>query len=60
MLQANEDNTATQTRRGEARTRLEQFQQRRIAGRHVRSRLRWKLKGDLVSQEFFLAVKERP
>jgi hypothetical protein len=60
FFQQHEVEHAAQTRRGEACTSLEQFQARRIAGRKARSRLRWKLKGDMISREFFLATKERP
>jgi hypothetical protein len=58
FLQDHGDDAEAQARQGEARTCLEQFQARRIASRKIRNRLRWKLKGDLVSLKFFLATKE--
>lgn len=46
-------------RRSDCRLQLEDYQTRKIAGKRVRTRLRWKAKGDLVSREFFLAVRDR-
>jgi hypothetical protein len=31
-----------------------------VAGKMIRTRIRWRLQGDMVSKAFFLVVKERP
>jgi hypothetical protein len=58
-LQVDSENGDLQNRHGTAKEKLDHFQARHIVGRKVCSRLRWKWRGDLVSREFFLAVKER-
>jgi hypothetical protein len=32
---------------------------RKVESKKIRTRVRWKLKGDMVSKEFFRAVKEK-
>ncbi|KAG0573835.1 hypothetical protein KC19_VG213500 [Ceratodon purpureus] len=46
--------------RSTIREALECHHHLKIAGRRVRSRIRWRAHGDLVTKEFFAAVKERP
>lgn len=53
------DDMGLTAKRGECRIRLEEFQSRKIAGRRIRARIRWKHRGDHISKEFFAAVRER-
>ena len=59
-VQVNVGDLTAQQHQGAACEHLDKFQARSIAGRKVHSRIRWKLKRDLVSKEFFVIVKDRP
>lgn len=58
-MQSNLLDPALSARRSSLRTALEIQQTQKIAGRRVRSRVRWRAHGDLVSKEFFASVRER-
>jgi len=59
-LQANPNDPLVQDSHGKVRFHLQEIETRKVAGRRIRARIRWKLRGDLVSSEFFKALREKP
>ena len=39
---------------------IKEIEDRKINGKRIWSRVQWKWQGDLISKEFFQAVRERP
>jgi hypothetical protein len=58
-LQEDPENQAFQQRHGDLRIKPQQVEDRKVEGKKIRTRIRWKLKGDMVSKEFFKAIKEK-
>ena len=58
-LQHSPDDPLIQRRQAELRQHLQTVETKLVAGKRVRARIRWKLKGDMVSSEFFKAVREK-
>lgn len=59
-LQADPQNVDAQLHLAQMQAHLLTFETRRAEGKRLRSRLKWKSKGDSMSREFFNAVKEKP
>ena len=58
-LQSSPIDPAAQQHHGNCRSILQSVKNKLMEGRKVRSRIRWKHKGDMVSAEFFKAVQDR-
>jgi len=59
-LQANLDDHLVQNSYGATRLYLQDVETRKVVGQRIRVRIRWKLRGDMVSAEFFKAIREKP
>lgn len=59
-LQASPNDPSSQGRHGSARLRLQDIKTRKVAGKRIRARIRWKFRGDMISSEFFKAFREKP
>jgi hypothetical protein len=53
------EDPAAQQRQGENHQQLQMFETKKVAGRRLRARLRWNLRGDRVTKEFFRGVWEK-
>jgi hypothetical protein len=58
-LQAHLDEQSSQQCHGSARLWLQQVEDKVVNGQILRSRIRWKFRGDKVSKEFFRVVREK-
>jgi hypothetical protein len=58
-LQEDPENQAFQQQHKDLRIKLQQVEDRKVEGKKIRTHVRWKLKGNMVSKEFFRAVKEK-
>ena len=59
VLQEQPHDPVRQERHGGLTHQVQEFIKKAIRGKHTRCRLRWMLKGDAVSKEFFQAVQEK-
>ena len=58
-LQVNPHDQASQLLLAQKQAELLSFESRRVEGQRLRSRLKWRDKGDSMSREFFKAVQEK-
>lgn len=58
-LQENPQDTEAQLTLAQRQAQLLTLEDRKLEGRRIRARLRWKDKGDAMTKEFFNAVKEK-
>lgn len=59
-LQSDPQNVAAQLQLAQRQGQLLSFKSRKAEGRQLRARLRWRMKGDSMTKEFFRAVQEKP
>ena len=59
-LQADPQNLEAQTCLAQRQAHFLTFETRKAEGRRLRSRIRWREKGDSMTKEFFNAIKEKP
>jgi hypothetical protein len=60
LLDTDPHDPDTQELYGRLAILVQELEARKLAGKRIRSRIRWKWRGDLISKEFFQAVRERP
>jgi hypothetical protein len=58
-LEIQPDCALRQERHSSLRSSLQQFETRKLEGIRLRSKIRWNMKGDRVTKEFFRGVKEK-
>jgi hypothetical protein len=59
-LQLYPEDPGRQARYGHLWDSLQALEERKVVGKRIRARTKWRLRGDMVSKAFFLAVKEKP
>jgi len=59
LLQAHPDDPTYQHQQGSARVHLQEVESVKVAGKHVRAKIRWKIYGDHMTSEFFKAIQEK-
>lgn len=59
-LQTHLEDPELQAKHGSTRLHLQDVESKKVVGQRIKSQIRWKIRGDLVSAEFFKATREKP